>query len=157
MSGHDIEIERRFAVNELPGELGPSTSIEQHYVALDGDRAVRVRREDGRCHLTVKGGRGLERTEIELTIEPTQFDRLAALGDGRTIRKQRHRIELPGGLVAELDRFGGDLEGLTLVEVEFESRSSAEAFVPPPWFGDELTDRRGWSNADLAVHGLPIS
>lgn len=152
-----VEIERKFAVREIPGTLGPSSTIEQHYVALDTDRIVRVRREDDQCTLTVKGGRGRERTEVEFAIDAGQFEKLAALGAERTIRKRRHRIDLSDGLVAELDRFDGALEGLTVVEVEFSSLAAADEFVPPSWFGDELTDRSGWTNTELAIHGRPTS
>lgn len=149
------EIERAFEVRELPRDLGPASSIEQHYIALDRSVHVRIRREGDRCSMTVKGGRGRERTEVEVSIDSAQFDALAALGTGRSIEKQRHRVELSDGLVAEVDLFGGPLAGLALVEVEFDDHAAAESFVPPPWFGDEVTDRPGWTNAELAIHGRP--
>ncbi len=46
-------------------------------------------------------------------------------------------------MVAELDRYEGRLAGLAVVEVEFPDREAAERFVPPAWFGDELTGLRG--------------
>lgn len=152
-----MEIERAFEVRDLPTDLGPATTIEQRYVAIDGDTEVRVRRADDRCVMTVKGGRGRERTEVEFPIERSRFDELATLDSERRILKHRHRIELEGGLVAELDRFGGDLSGLDLVEVEFDNSADADAFVAPSWFGPEVTDRAGWSNAELATNGLPQS
>jgi adenylate cyclase len=42
-----------------------------------------------------------------------------------------------------------------MVEVEFPSRREAEAFVPPPWFGEDVTDDPRWSNAALATSGPP--
>ena len=57
--------------------------------------------------------------------------------------------------MAEVDRYGGELAGLWTVEVEFESEEAAADFSPPPWFGPELTDVDGWSNAALARHGRP--
>lgn len=158
MSGSPVqhtEIERAFQVRSVPTTLGPGTPIEQHYIAIDVDVTVRVRRAGAAHWLTVKGGRGRERTEVEMPIDAAQFDVLAALSGGRSIEKQRHHIELDDGLVAEFDRFGGTLAGLDLVEVEFANREEADSFRAPDWFGAELTDVAGWSNAELATIGRP--
>ena len=67
----------------------------------------------------------------------------------------RHRIEVGGGRTAELDVFGGDLEGFELVEVEFDDDTSMAEFEPPDWFGREVTDDDRYGNASLALHGAP--
>jgi len=59
-----------------------------------------------------------------------------------------------GVQTAALDLFEGALEGLRLVEVEFTSDEAMEAFEPPAWFGDEVTDDVRYTNAHLAAHGL---
>jgi adenylate cyclase len=148
------EIERKFHVAELPDETGEGRPIRQGYVALDGEVSVRVRDDDGRYVLTIKGGAGRSRTEVEVEVDPERFEALWPLTAGRRLEKRRHRLPLDG-LVAELDLFAGDLRGLALVEVEFPSEAEAAAFVAPDWFGEELTGVPGWSNASLAVHGLP--
>jgi adenylate cyclase len=115
---------------------------------------VRVR-SDGTHHvLTVKGGAGLERDEIEVAIDAAAFADLWRLAGGRHLEKTRHRVDLDG-LTAELDLYAGALAGLAVVEVEFASRQEAEAFDPPDWFGAELTGAAGWSNAALARNGAP--
>lgn len=151
------EIERKFRVAELPDGLGPGQPLRQAYVALDPGAEVEVRvRSDGTDHrLTVKGGRGLSRAEVELAIAGDQFEELWGLAGARHLAKARHRVDLGGGLVAEVDVYHGRLTGLTVVEVEFPSPQAAEAFAPPPWFGAELTGQPGWSNAELAVTGAP--
>jgi adenylate cyclase len=148
------EIERKFRVAHLPEGIAAGAALRQAYVAVDGDVEVRVRREDGDCTLTVKGGHGLERVEVEVPIDPPHFDQLWALAGDRTLEKTRHRVPV-GGHVAEVDVYGGRLAGLAVVEVEFASRADAEAFAPPDWFGPELTGRPGWSNAALARDGAP--
>ena len=148
------EIERKFRVAHLPTGLGNGTSLRQAYVAVDGDVEVRVRSDGTRHLLTVKGGGGLERDEIEVAIDPTAFDELWGLAGDRHLEKTRHRVDLDG-LTAELDLYAGALAGLAVVEVEFASRLEAEAFDPPDWFGAELTGRPGWSNAALARDGAP--
>lgn len=146
------EIERKFRVTRLPDRLGEGAALRQAYVALDGGVEVRVRSDGVDHRLTVKGGRGLERAEVEVAIDAAPFAELWALAGDRHLEKTRHRIDLDG-VTAELDLYAGALDGLAVVEVEFASRADAEAFVPPDWFGPEVTGQPGWSNAELATRG----
>ena len=148
------EIERTFLVDEPPAELGVPVALRQGYVALDGLATVRVRDAGGRFVLTVKGGSGFERTEVEVEIDRARFEALWALTAGRCIEKRRHLVDL-GSVRAEVDVFGGALAGLVMVDVEFASRDEGERFRPPSWFGREVTDDPAWSNASLALHGRP--
>lgn len=148
------EIERRFLLDEMPLGPGAGVRLRQGYLALDGDVAVRVREAGTEHVLTVKGGDGLGRTEVELPISPEQFEALWLLTGERRIDKTRYRV--PAGThVAEVDAFAGSLEGLMIAEVEFASVEDAGAFTPPAWFGREVTGERSWGNAALAVHGRP--
>jgi len=151
------EIERSFLVPVLPSEdeLGPGARLRQGYLAFDGQVEVRVRLEDGTATLTVKAGRGLHRTEVEAKLATSDAEELWLLTEGRRVEKVRHRTSLATGETAEVDVYEGPLAGLATVEVEFASEDAAHAFTPPPWFGRDVTTEPGWSNADLAVHGLP--
>jgi adenylate cyclase len=148
------EVERKFRVHEVPRSVGEGTRLRQAYLAIDGEVEVRVRDQGGAHVLTVKGGRGIRREEVEVEISSTQFGELLALAPDRRIDKTRHRVSVDDH-VAEVDIYAGSLDGLVIVEVEFDSRGEAEAFVPPPWFGEELTDDPRWSNAALATSGRP--
>ena len=148
------EIERKFLVDEAPADLGAGEHLRQAYLAVDGPTEVRVRDTGRRCALTVKGGHGLERDEVEIEIDRDRFDALWPLAQGRQLEKTRHRVDV-GAHTAEVDRYHGGLDGLTVVEVEFASIDEAERFVVPGWFGRELTGERGWSNAALATDGRP--
>jgi adenylate cyclase len=159
MSPTMVEIERKFrvAVENVP-PLGEGTRLRQAYVAVDGDVEVRVRDKGGTHLLTVKGGRGVERAEVEVGIDAASFDELWQLAPDRRIEKTRHDVPLDehtAGHTAELDIYEGALEGLAVVEVEFASRQEADGFVPPPWFGEEVTGDPHWSNAGLAAGGRP--
>jgi adenylate cyclase len=160
MTFHDgamgTEIERKFLVDDVPDvTAAPADRLRQGYVALDDAAEVRVRLADRGATLTVKGGSGLARTEVEVGVDQDQAQDLWALTEGRRVEKTRYRLPLDGGLVAEVDRYQGALDGLCTVEVEFATPAAANAFTPPPWFGEELTGHRGWSNAALALHGRP--
>jgi adenylate cyclase len=93
---------------------------------------------------------------VEAVIPLDDAEALWVHTDGRRIDKQRTRVHL-GANVAEIDIYGGDLAGLCTAEVEFADSESAAGFVPPHWFGTELTGQSGWSNASLARHGRPES
>jgi adenylate cyclase len=150
-----MEIERKFRVEvENVPPLGEGTRLRQAYVAVDGDVEVRVRDKGGTHLLTVKGGGGVERTEVEIEIDAASFDELWRLAPGRRIEKVRHDVPVDDH-TAEVDLYAGGLDGLAVVEVEFDSRQEADGFVPPPWFGEELTGDPRWSNAALATDGRP--
>lgn len=146
------EIERKWVATEAPET--PGEPLQQGYLALDGDVSVRLRISARSAVLTVKAGGGLARTEVEVDLGGDDADALWPHTNGR-IEKSRARIDLPDGHVAEVDRYGGDLEGLITVEVEFDSVAASERFTAPAWFGREVTTDERWSNASLARHGRP--
>lgn len=151
-----VEIERKFILDSIPVHLGDGEEIRQGYVAVDGEVTTRVRIRRGEAWLTVKAGRGVRRTEVELPLDAEHAQALWPFTEGRRVEKTRHQVELAElGLVAEVDRFHGALDGLVLVEVEFADIDGARAFAPPAWFGREVTDEPGWTNAALACDGRP--
>ena len=152
-----MEIDRKFRVREPPPDLGgcPSDRIDQGYVALDGDAIeVRVRRRGGRATLTIKRGAGHARLEEELTLGRARFERLWALTEGRRLEKVRYLVPV-GDATVELDVYGGELAGLVVAEVEFESESESDAFEPPDWLGEEVTGDARYANRTLACDGWP--
>jgi adenylate cyclase len=152
-----IEIERKFLVEHLPDRLDeqPSREIEQGYLAITDDVEVRLRRYGEDTFLTVKSSGGESRVEEEFEIEALRFDALWPLTDGRRLEKRRYRIPFGDDLTIELDVYHGRLSGLRTAEVEFDTPAGAEAFVPPEWFGRELTDDPRYKNKRLATRGLP--
>jgi CYTH domain-containing protein len=153
-----MEIERKFLIPSTPSDLErfPCTHIEQAYVAIDpADTEVRIRRRAGATSLTIKGGRGRARTEEELEIDPGRFERLWELSQGRSLEKRRYEIPTAEDLTIELDIYAGRLHGLIIAEVEFASEEDADRFVPPPWFGAEVTEDDAYKNNRLALDGRP--
>jgi CYTH domain-containing protein len=150
------EIERKFLLTELPTTLrfARGEQIRQGYLALDGDTEVRLRTGSKPPRLTIKSGRGAVRTEVELPVEGRDAQALWELTEGRRLEKTRRRMRIDGG-EAEVDEYGGDLQGLVVVEVEFADEDAARAFEPPAWVGRELTGERAYANRSLACDGLP--
>ena len=153
-----IEIERKFLVAEPPPgfEGWPSSAIEQGYLTVDQEGPeVRVRRRGDQAYLTVKAGAGRVRVEEEIEIDGDRFERLWPLTEGRRIEKTRYVIDGGDGLVIELDVYTGELSGLVTAEVEFDSEEAAEAFEPPGWLGEDVTEDLRYKNQRLARQGLP--
>ena len=123
-------------------------------MAADGTE-VRVRRRDANAWLTVKSGGGRARVEEEIEIDGERFERLWPLTEGRRIEKTRYEIPVGDDLVIELDVYAGDLDGLVIAEVEFDSEEAAEAFAAPDWLGPDVTEDLRYKNQRLARDGAP--
>jgi CYTH domain-containing protein len=150
------EIERKFLLRELPVtlRLARGETIKQGYLALDGDTEVRLRTGSKRPRLTIKSGRGEVRTEVELPVEGRDASALWELTEGRRLEKVRRRMRIDG-VEAEVDEYLDALDGLVVVEVEFEDEQASRAFTPPSWFGREVTGEAPYANRGLACDGLP--
>ncbi len=134
-----MEIERKWLINTIPSDLEqyPHHIIEQGY--LNTAPVVRVRRQDELYILTYKGGGMMAREEYNLPLDAESYQHLVAKADGHIISKVRYVIPLDDGLKIELDHFSSPIKDLYLAEIEFESVEQAEAYVPPAWFGRDVT------------------
>ena len=152
------EIERKFLLGGLPAtlRLARGETINQGYLALDGDTEVRLRTGAKPPKLTIKSGRGEVRTEVELPVEGADAAALWELTEGRRLEKTRRRMRIDD-VEAEVDEYAGALTGLVVVEVEFGDEEAARAFEPPGWFGREVTGEAPYANRSLACDGLPPS
>jgi adenylate cyclase len=153
-----MEIERKFLVDDPPDLKGrDGDEIEQGYLAIadeGGGAEVRLRRRANATLLTVKSAGGRTRVEEEIELDRERFESLWKLTDGRRLTKTRYVLD-HGEREIELDVYSGDLASLIVAEVEFPDQGSAEAFEPPPWFGNEVTTNQDFRNAALATRGLP--
>ncbi len=151
-----FERERKFLVVESPTLPDAGTELRQGYLAIDKTVSVRVRDADEEgCTLTIKAGRGAVRTELEWPISDEQFAAAWEQTRGRRVHKTRYRLPIDGH-IGELDVFHDELDGLVLVEVEFDSDDEMAAFEPPAWFGSEVTDDVAYTNASLSANGAPV-
>lgn len=156
MAENPIEIERKWLVNELPKlSKGKKVRINQGYLAVNRNGTeVRLRRQDDRHFQTIKTGTGLQRGEIEVELSRKQFNSLWPATRGHRLEKVRRTIKWHGNQI-ELDVFKKKLSGLLIAEVEFKSKPEAEAFSPPEWFGQEVTDDNSYKNVNLAKRKKP--
>lgn len=162
-----MEIERKFLIKELPADLDSYRfhHIEQAYLNLSP--VVRVRKEDDIYYLTYKGKGLMAREESNLPLNEESYYHLREKADGKIISKKRYLIPLlhpkfqtKAGfptppedykLTIELDVFDPPFAPLIMAEVEFGSKEAAEAFLPPEWFGEEVTYCKEYHNSYLAM------
>ena len=149
-----MEIERKYLVRRLPDDLSKyeAKKIAQGYLCTDP--VVRIRRSNDNYYMTYKGDGLMVREECNLPLTREAYEHLLPKIDGLLIAKTRYLIPLTDRLTAELDVFEGVLSALTLVEVEFDSVEEANAFIPPEWFGEDVTESGKYHNSYLSQHGL---
>lgn len=145
-----MEIERKYLIEDLPEDLASYAYhiIEQGY--LNTEPVVRIRRQDDEYILTYKSKGLMMREEYNLPLTKEAYEHLSSKVDGHVIRKTRYLIPLDAGHTIELDIFGGHLEGLKMAEVEFASKEEADSFVPPNWFGRDVTFSGEYHNSRLS-------
>lgn len=155
-----MEIEKKYEIRYFPQNLEEfeKKQIEQGY--LCEKPVVRIRKSNEDYILTYKSKFGLGSdmgtkakvcNEVEVPLDEAGYLHLKEKIDGHLIEKVRYLIPLTGNLTAEVDVFKGYLEGLYFAEVEFESEEEAERFVPPEWFGKDVTFDKRYTNKNLAM------
>ena len=147
-----MEIERKYLIKKLPSDLNivASRIIEQGYLCTEP--VVRIRRDNDAYILTYKSKGLMVREEYNLPLTKEAYEHLKGKVDGRLISKTRHviPIETESRLKIELDIFHGNLEPLMLAEVEFPDEESANSFVAPEWFGEDVTFSSKYHNSNLS-------
>lgn len=145
-----MEIERKFLLNTIPTDLYdyPCHTIEQGYLCTSP--VVRIRKEDDTYYLTYKGKGKMAREEYNLPLTAESYAHLCEKIDGRLITKVRYLVPIHDGLTAEVDVFSSPQQGLHLAEVEFGSIEAANTFIPPEWFGEDVTEDGRYHNSFMS-------
>ena len=147
-----MEIERKFLIKKenLPENLAsyPCHRIEQGYLCTSP--VVRIRRQDDDYFLTYISKGLMSREEYNLPLNEESFTHLKEKIAGLLIQKRRYLIPLAEKYTIELDVFEGALAPLVLAEVEFETEEEANTFVPPEWFGEDVTFSTKYHNSTLS-------
>lgn len=158
-----MEIERKYLISKLPDNLENyhSKKIEQGY--LCNDPIIRIRKSNEDYYMTYKSKQGLKQDpkgaiinqEVELMLTKSAYELLKTKIEDHMVYKTRYLIPIKDGLTAELDVFEEQLSGLVFVEVEFPDEETANSFLPPAWFGKEVSEDRRFSNYHLSkLHSI---
>lgn len=153
-----MEIEKKFQVKELPKNLEnyEKKEIEQGYLCTNP--VVRIRKSNERYILTYKSKLGTEdicidarvNQEVEVPLTEEGYLHLREKIDDHLISKTRYVIPLSSGHTGELDIFHKQLAGLNFIEVEFSSEEDASQFIPPDWFGENVSQDERYTNSFLS-------
>jgi CYTH domain-containing protein len=163
-----MEIERKFLIDKLPEDLEQYQvrKIEQAYLCTSP--VVRIRREDDNFYLTYKGSGMMAREEVNHQLTSEAYYHLLTKADGNVISKKRYLIPLDHPqviegtpkppdeytLTIELDVFDKPFAPLVMAEVEFGSVEAAQSFLPPEWFGEEVTYEPQYHNSYMAMQEI---
>ncbi len=152
-----LENELSFLVVRPPDlSRAESKEIEQFYLSSD-PAPLRLRRIGGGFELTKKldidPADMSRKQELTIPLNEEEFRKLRPLAV-RGLAKTRHYLPLDKGLTAEIDVFRGELAGLIMVEVEFPDEASRREFVPPDWFGRDVSQEEWSANSYLAGKSL---
>lgn len=144
------EIERKYLVSDTSYRLMAveRLHIVQAYLNRDPQSTVRVRIVDQRGFLTVKSKNdGTVRDEWEFEIPSVDAaEMIERCSSGRIIDKTRFIVPFEG-MTWEVDEFSGELEGLTLAEIELPAADTA--FETPSFIGKEVTGDPRYYNSSL--------
>jgi CYTH domain-containing protein len=155
-----VERERRWLCAEVPrDQIRQSLTVTDLYV-----RGTRLRLRDMRPS---DGGPPLLRLSRKADVDARtrlitsiympedEFAVLAAALEGERLKKTRHRLHAPPGVLLSVDEFQGELAGLILAEAEFQSDEALTAFPTPPFALREVTDDLEYTGGRLARYGQP--
>jgi len=160
--GADInfETERKFLldVTNIPYDQEDARKYDIIQTYINYSPEVRVRKLNGTQYWFAlkmpKDSIGLSRLELEFPIIAEEYERLYAEKAEATLEKTRYQYE-KGAYSVAVDIYSGDLSGLAVSEIEFDSVEEANAFVPFDWYIKDVTSDARYKNANLAKNGLP--
>src|SRR5215207_7904753 len=152
--------QRRFLVASslarlIRNERGMAGRIVEGYFPARPDRDHFVSIEPGHAYLVLapaRDGAGeAERTEVPRS----QAEALLAVCAGK-VGFECTIVPLRDGKQALLQRFVAP-GSLDLLSIEFAAGEDVDGFVPPAWFGPEVTQNPAYHRGSLARAGLPAS
>jgi CYTH domain-containing protein len=142
-----IELEKTYLIKNIPDGLLNSNSkeiIDVYIPALSEHPSLRIRKNGDRYEMTkkepVKEGDASHQEEQTITLTEIEFEALKQI-PGKKARKIRYYFEYEGR-VAEVDVFKGALEGLVLVDFEFENMEEKDAFEMPEFCLVDVTQEK---------------
>lgn len=143
-----LEIERKFLLKDIDLNTYDYMIINQSYIGFNP--VSRVRCCNGKYYYTEKEIGTLVREEKEIEISKDIYNKFINYRIGREINKIRYKVPIDN-LIAYVDIYLGELNGIKTVEVEFNTIEKAKKFEIPDWFGTEITDDKNYKNDTLAI------
>ncbi|PIS40229.1 MAG: hypothetical protein COT32_00925 [Candidatus Nealsonbacteria bacterium CG08_land_8_20_14_0_20_36_22] len=151
----EIELERTFLLRNIPVGLEKCKSIEiiDIYIPEFARHPVlRIRKKGDVFEITKKyplvGKDSSEQGEYSISLTKEEFDELSEI-KGKKFRKIRHFYPF-NGKTAEIDIYLDDLQGLGVVDFEFNSRQEKNSFKIPDFCLVDVTQEEVFAGGLLA-------
>lgn len=150
------EIKRKFLVKSEPGSSKclKTVYIEQGYISEELDIRVRMetnayskRKYATEYMMVIKGKGDIKRYSEKINIKITAYLELCNNIKGKQIKKLRKFYDIGNEKTAELDVYQ-NISELVTVEVKFKTEEDANIFIPPNWFGKEITHDLQYKNLE---------
>ena len=122
-------------------------SITQGYISKNKDCTARIRINNNKAFITIKGeNKGIVRQEFEYEIPLNEANIILKDLIDKKIKKHRYKIEF-SNRIWEVDQFQGKLEGLIIAELEVNSEE--EKFELPFWVTKDVSLDPNYYNSVL--------
>lgn len=133
------EIERKFAINEMPDLSGQQPIVyERYYIRIEDGLEERIQKKGDEFEREIKKRLSdLSRTTEKTKITQDEFENLKK-GSRKSIIRESYLISNTPDITVKI--YHGDYEGLVRAEVEFESEEDATNFKPLTWMGREISN-----------------
>jgi CYTH domain-containing protein len=139
-----IELELTYLAKYLPTDLAEFEAKEMIdiYIPKENEHPkLRIRKNGDKLEMTKKyvvvAGDASKQIEETIILSKEEYEALSSL-DGKKTEKRRYLYPYKGRM-AEIDVFGGDLDGLVIVDFEFETEIEKEKFEMPEFCLAEVT------------------
>jgi CYTH domain-containing protein len=150
-----IELERTYLAKNLPKDLEvyPKKEVFDLYIPESHPHPViRLRKNGDKYEMTkkepVSGSDSSIQEEQTIALEKDEFDALLRV-QGRALRKIRYNYK-KDGFNFDLDVFKDRLEGLVVVDIEFEKEKDKDSFVAPDFCLKDVTQEKFIAGGMLA-------
>jgi CYTH domain-containing protein len=132
----ELELERTFLLKNIPDGLEKCKSVEiiDIYVPKSSVHPVlRIRKRGDKLEITKKqpitDADSSEQSEHTISLSKEEFEELSQI-TGKRFRKIRYYYPFDSN-IAEIDIYKDALEGLSVVDVEFDSKEKKDVFTMP--------------------------
>jgi len=150
----EIELEKTFLLKYIPEKLKNCKSVEilDIYIPKVVEHPIlRIRKKGNIFEMTKKApvkDDSSEQGEQTIPLSKEEFSELSKL-EGKRLRKIRYYYPVDDK-TAEIDFYLDDLEGLVLVDFEFNSIENKAKFIMPDFCLADITHEKGTAGGILA-------
>jgi CYTH domain-containing protein len=145
-------VKRKWLIKELPKiEIKYLEKIETCYVSFQPEvKLKKITMQGNINYYLIVRNIGVYK---KMQITKFQYDELVDASVSDMLVKTRTKYSV-NGLNVSVDNYLNFTEKLTLANITFKCEDESEEFIPPQWFGREVTDVENFKTKNLSVLGF---